>query len=78
MSTLPGTFARPPLRRERTVVLGGVCAALAEHLGWSIRRTRLLALVTTALGGGGVLLYLWLWALVPLVPADGEDPAVRR
>lgn len=25
-----------------------------------------------------MLLYLWLWALVPLVPADGEDPAVRR
>ncbi|PPF25855.1 hypothetical protein C5C06_11930 [Rathayibacter tritici] len=77
VSTVPGTIARPPLRRPRTMLLGGVCAALAEHLGWSVRGTRLLALATIALGGGGALLYLWLWALVPLDARDSE-PAVRR
>ncbi|MHC2187262.1 PspC domain-containing protein [Rathayibacter agropyri] len=80
MSTLPGTVVRPPLRRARSVLLGGVCAALAEHLGWSVRATRVLALATTALGGSGALLYLWLWALVPLAPLErpDADPAVRR
>lgn len=75
--TLPSTAIRPPLRRPRRVVLGGVCAALAEHLGRSPGSIRLLAVVTTALGGGGALLYLWLWALVPLREGS-EEPGVRR
>jgi len=33
--------------------------------------------VTTVLGGAGALLYLWLWALVPVVQ-DDSAPAVRR
>ncbi|PPH42186.1 ATP-binding protein [Rathayibacter sp. AY1E4] len=80
VSTVPGTAVRPPLQRPRTMLLGGVCTAVADHLGWSVRRTRLLAVLTTALGGGGALLYLWLWALVPLAPLDSRDadPAVRR
>ncbi|PPH42770.1 ATP-binding protein [Rathayibacter sp. AY1F7] len=80
VSTVPGTAVRPPLQRPRTMLLGGVCTAVADHLGWSVRRTRLLAALTTALGGGGALLYLWLWALVPLAPLDSRDadPAVRR
>ncbi|PPH80500.1 PspC domain-containing protein, partial [Rathayibacter sp. AY1D5] len=53
MSTVPGTAVRPPLQRPRTMLLGGVCTAVADHLGWSVRRTRLLAVLTTALGGGG-------------------------
>lgn len=75
--TLPSTAVRPPLRRPRRVVLGGVCAALAEHLGRSPGSIRFLAVVTTALGGGGALLYLWLWALVPLREAP-DEPGVRR
>lgn len=42
---------------------------------------RVLAVVTTALGGGGALLYLWLWALVPLADAGAateDEPGVRR
>jgi signal transduction histidine kinase len=61
------------------VVLGGVCEGLAVHLDWSAPRVRLLMLAAVLLGGAGVLLYLWLWALVPLEPAEGDDPAeVRR
>ncbi|NRG42112.1 PspC domain-containing protein [Rathayibacter sp. VKM Ac-2835] len=70
--------ARPPLRRPRRVVLGGVCAALAEHLGLRVGTVRFLAIVATLLGGGGALLYLWLWALVPLRDAGGEAAGVRR
>ncbi|MCU1409768.1 MAG: hypothetical protein JWR04_475 [Rhodoglobus sp.] len=70
---------RPPLLRPRRAVLGGVCAALAVHLGWPVSRVRVLMLAAILLGGAGALLYLWLWALVPLEPGDGDDPAeVRR
>jgi len=77
--SISSTAVRPPLRRPRRVVLGGVCAALAEHLGWTLYATRFFTIVAALLGGGGVLLYLWLWALVPLAPSEGEsDRAVRR
>jgi len=74
---------RPPLVRPRRVVVGGVCLALARHLDVSVGRVRFLAIVLALCGGGGVLLYLWLWAFVPLDDAvDGdeedEDDAVRR
>jgi signal transduction histidine kinase len=66
-------------------VLGGVCLAVARHLGWSVRGTRLLAIALAACGGAGVLLYAWLWALVPLeqphvATVEGVDDAsaVRR
>ncbi|SMH49598.1 phage shock protein C (PspC) family protein [Rathayibacter oskolensis] len=76
--TVTSAAVRPPLRRPRSVVLGGVSAALAEHLGRGARSVRLLFLAATLLGGGGALFYLWLWALVPLAdPGDGE-PGVRR
>jgi signal transduction histidine kinase/phage shock protein PspC (stress-responsive transcriptional regulator) len=64
---------RPPLARPRRVVLGGVCLALADHLGWTVGRTRLLAVVLGLCGGCGVLLYLWLWAFVPLEQPETDD-----
>jgi signal transduction histidine kinase len=70
---------RPLLRRPRQVLLGGVCSAIATHLGWSVRRTRLLAVGLALCAGAGILFYLWLWALVPLEPTRADDPAqVRR
>ncbi|QHC60533.1 PspC domain-containing protein [Rathayibacter sp. VKM Ac-2760] len=71
---------RPPLRRPRRVVLGGVCAALAEHLGVRVGSIRFLTVLATLLAGGGALLYLWLWALVPLRDSggEGEEGGVRR
>jgi signal transduction histidine kinase len=70
---------RPALLRPRRAVLGGVCAALAAHLGQPLSRVRALMLLLALVGGAGVLLYLWLWALVPLEQSDTDDPAeVRR
>jgi len=68
---------QPPLLRERSALLGGVSVALADHLGWSVRTVRAVFVVSSVLGGAGALLYLWLWALVPVVP-DDSAPAVRR
>jgi signal transduction histidine kinase len=70
---------RPPLARPRRVVVGGVCLAVANHLGWSVGRARFLAVLLTFCGGSGVLLYLWLWAFVPLEAAVDDEPVgVRR
>jgi len=63
--------------RPRRVVVGGVCLALAVHFGVPVARVRFLMIVLALCGGGGVLLYLWLWAFVPLEPAE-EEAEVRR
>ncbi|WP_349867267.1 PspC domain-containing protein [Leifsonia sp. WHRI 6310E] len=70
-------IARPPLARPRDCVFGGVCQALADHLGWPVAAVRWIFVGTTFLAGAGVLFYLWLWALVPLRAADGDEPAQR-
>jgi len=72
---------RLPLARPRRVVVGGVCLALAAHLGRPVWRIRFLAIVLALCGGAGVLFYLWLWAFVPLEDPqrDDEEPgSVRR
>ena len=47
----------------------GVCGGLAEHLGWSPWRLRLLwALMTIFTAFAGVLVYLALWFLMPKAP----------
>jgi signal transduction histidine kinase len=59
-------------------MIGGVCAGLAEHLGYPVRRVRLAMAVFALFGGAGVLFYLWLWAFVPIAPAPVDDGAVSR
>jgi signal transduction histidine kinase len=80
VSTPPGAaLARTALTRPRDVVVGGVCLGVARHLGWTVRSTRALAILLALVGGAGVLLYLWLWALVPLDEQTPEDePGIRR
>jgi signal transduction histidine kinase len=69
---------RPALERPRSMLLGGVSAGVAAHLGWSVQRTRLLFVVLAVLGGSGILLYAWLWALAPLAPATDAAPTVSH
>jgi signal transduction histidine kinase/phage shock protein PspC (stress-responsive transcriptional regulator) len=76
-SSVTSVTNRPPLVRPRRSVLGGVSAALSTHLGWSVRGVRWLFVLLTVIGGAGVLLYLWLWALVPIespAAASSTDP----
>jgi signal transduction histidine kinase/phage shock protein PspC (stress-responsive transcriptional regulator) len=76
---------RPPLvRPTEGRVAGGVAVGLAAHLGISLTLVRVGLVLLAVLGGGaGILLYVWLWALVPTsehVPtvADAVDPATGR
>src|SRR4051794_12085940 len=71
---------RPALARPRSCVVGGVSVALADHLGWPVAAVRWAFVGAAFLAGGGILLYLWLWALTPLRAPGPLDPpdGVRR
>lgn len=51
---------RPPLVRPRDVVLGGVSAALAQHLGIRVAVVRLVFAATTVLGALFAVYAIWL------------------
>ncbi|MCB0917409.1 MAG: PspC domain-containing protein [Actinobacteria bacterium] len=63
-------------RRPSGRWVGGVCAGLAQHLGVPVASLRLIFLVLTLANGLGVLLYLGLWAVMPL--AKDEPGAAQR
>lgn len=56
---------RPPLVRAEPRVLGGVCAGLALHLGQPVRTIRIGMALLTLVAGAGIVLYAWLWVMVP-------------
>lgn len=71
--------ARPPLERVAADAwLGGVCAAIARHLGIDKVGVRWAA-VAFGVFGAGIPVYLFLWALIPqrnpVVGSDFVDPA---
>ena len=63
------------MRPREGHVIGGVAAGLAAHLGLPVRGVRIALVASIALNGFGLLLYAWLWALVPAAPA--MEPAPR-
>lgn len=48
-------------------MVGGVCAGLAEYLGWSANKVRIGYVLVSVLSAGfpGFLVYLVLWYLMP-------------
>ncbi len=54
-------------RARKNAMIGGVCAGIAEHFGWSVTGTRvayvLLSIISAAFPG--ILVYLILWFLLP-------------
>jgi phage shock protein C len=67
-----------PLYRSRDErLLGGVCGGIAEALGWTPLRVRILYVLVSILSAAfpGTIVYLVLWAMVPL---DPRDPLDRR
>ena len=59
---------RGGIRRSRAnAMIGGVCAGIAEHFGWSVTGTRvgyvLLSVISAAFPG--ILVYLILWLVLP-------------
>ena len=65
------------LRRSSNRMIAGVCAGLAEHLGWPVRRMRIVYLVVSILSVAfpGTIVYLILWYLMP-GPGSTTPPKV--
>ena len=74
MTTAP---ARPPLVRSGDRVIAGVCAGLADHLGWPVRMVRIGMVVAALAGGAGVVFYAWLWIMVPTADENARRNARR-
>jgi phage shock protein PspC (stress-responsive transcriptional regulator) len=55
------------LTRSTNRVIAGVCAGLAEWLGWDIALVRLLYLILTIFSAGfpGIIAYIVLWIVMP-------------
>ncbi|MGH3516490.1 MAG: PspC domain-containing protein [Haloechinothrix sp.] len=58
---MTNTLTRP---RERRMI-AGVCAGLAERLGWKPRTVRLLFVLSCLLPGPQFLIYIALWIIMP-------------
>ena len=59
---------RSGIRRSKTnSMIGGVCAGIAEHFGWSVTGTRVAYVVLSIISAAfpGILVYLILWLLLP-------------
>lgn len=55
------------LRRSDDAIVAGVCAGIADYLGWSAGRVRLIYVVVSVLSAAfpGILVYIVLWFLMP-------------
>ncbi|MCZ2114366.1 MAG: PspC domain-containing protein [Anaerolineae bacterium] len=57
-------------RVEEGRMIAGVCTGLGRYFGVDPTIIRILFLLLFLFAGGGVLLYLILWAIMPLDKAD--------
>jgi phage shock protein C len=55
-------------RSRRYRMIAGVCGGIAEYLGWSPTRVRVLTLLSCVLPGPQIIAYLVLWAIIPSEP----------
>jgi len=55
------------LKRSSNGVIAGVCAGLAEWLGWTPTRVRVIYVLLSILFAAfpGILIYILLWILLP-------------
>lgn len=53
------------LRKSNDKMISGVCAGIAEYLGWQASMVRLITVVATFLGASGILIYIILYFVMP-------------
>jgi phage shock protein PspC (stress-responsive transcriptional regulator) len=54
-------------RSRRDAMIGGVCAGIARHFGWSVTGTRVAYVILSICSAAfpGILVYLILWLVLP-------------
>ena len=62
------------MRSSTDKKLGGVCAGLADYFDMDVTLVRVLWLLVVLCGGTGILLYVILWLVLPLAPAQAAIP----
>lgn len=55
------------LTRSHNQVIAGVCAGIAEYLGWDIATVRILYLIISIFSAAfpGIIVYIILWIVMP-------------
>jgi phage shock protein C len=55
------------LRRSKDRVIAGVCGGIANYLGWSANRVRLIYVLVSFFSAAfpGIIVYILLWFLMP-------------
>lgn len=64
--------AKKLYRSQDQKMLGGVCGGLGEYFNIDPVIVRLIFVAFALIGGGGLLLYLIMWLLIPQEPTEGE------
>jgi phage shock protein C len=56
------------LKRSKNQIIAGVCAGIADYIGWDITLVRAIYAVLTiaSVGFPGIVLYIILWLIMPL------------
>lgn len=55
-------------RSDRERIIAGVCGGLGEYFVVDPTILRILFAIFTLLGGGGIILYLVCWVIIPIEP----------
>jgi signal transduction histidine kinase len=77
--TTPNTAATRSLRRDRSHgAVAGVCAGIAKQAGIDVLLVRIVFGALVFAGGFGVVLYVLLWALVPVEGTPGRTLVMPR
>jgi phage shock protein C len=63
-------------RSRRNRVVAGVCGGIAEYLGWTPTRVRVLTLLSFLLPGTQVIVYILMWIFVPSEPREFSQPGL--
>jgi len=55
-------------RSRHDSMIGGVCAGIAQHFGWSVTGTRVAYVLLSIFSAAfpGIIVYLILWLVLPL------------
>lgn len=67
---------RRAYRSRESAVLGGVCAGLADHVGWPVKVIRVSFVVLSLVQFFGVMLYAMLWIVLPRRPEQPVAPGL--
>jgi len=65
------------MRDPDDTIIGGVCSGLGHYLGMDVKWVRVLFVLFFLFGGSGILLYVVLWALMPVASSRADKMAMR-